>query len=38
MSKGFRGLHDLSTKKSAITNMKAGQHVNFMSNLNQHKL
>ncbi len=38
MNKGFCGLHGLSTKKSAMTNMKARQHVNFMSNLIQHKL
>ncbi len=34
MSKGFCGLHGLSTKKSAMTH--ARQHVNFMSTLIQH--
>ncbi len=38
MSKGFCGLHGLSTKKSTMTKVKARQHVNFMSNLIQHKL
>ncbi len=38
MCKGFCGLHVLSTKKSAMTNVKARQHVNFMSNLIQNKL
>ncbi len=38
MSNVFDGLHRLSTKKSAMTNVKARQHVNFMSNLIQHKL
>ncbi len=33
MSKGFCDLHCLSTKKSAMTKVKARQHVNFMSNL-----
>ncbi len=37
MSKGFYGLHGLSTKKSAMTKVKARQHVNLMSNLIQHK-
>ncbi len=32
MSKGFCGLHGLLTKKSAITKVKARQHVNFVSN------
>ncbi len=36
MSKGFCGLHGLPTKKSAMTNVKARQVVNFISNLNQH--
>ncbi len=38
MTKGVCGLHGLSTKKPAMTKMKARQHVNFMSNLIQHKL
>ncbi len=38
MSKGFCGLHGWSTKKSAMTKVKVRQHVNFMSNLIQHKL
>ncbi len=38
MSKGFCGLHGLLTKKSTMTKVKARQHVNFMSNLIQHKL
>ncbi len=38
MTKGFCGLHGLSTKKSTMTKVKAKQHVNFMSNLIQHKL
>ncbi len=38
MSEGFCGLHGLSTKKSTMTKVKAGQHVHFMSNLIQHKL
>ncbi len=38
MSKGFCGLHDLSTKKSTMTKVKARQHDHFMSNLIQHKL
>ncbi len=36
MSKGCCGLYGLSTKKSAMTKVKARQHVNFMSNLIQH--
>ncbi len=35
MSKGFCGLHGLSTKKSAMTKMKTSQHINLMSNLIQ---
>ncbi len=38
MSKRFCGLHGLLTKKSIMTKVKARQHVNFMSNLIQHKL
>ncbi len=38
MSKGFCGLHRWSTKKSTMTKVKARQHINFMSNLIQHKL
>ncbi len=38
MSKGFCGLHGLSTKKSAMTKVKTRQHVNFISNLIEHKL
>ncbi len=38
MSKDFCALHGLSTKKSPMTKVKARQHVNFMSNLIQHKL
>ncbi len=38
MIKGFCGLHGLSTKKSTMSKVKAGQHVNFMSNLIQLKL
>ncbi len=38
MNKGFHGLHDLSTKKSTMTKVKARQHVHFMSNLIQYKL
>ncbi len=37
MSNGFCGLHCLSTKKSAMTKVKARQHDIFMSNLIQHK-
>ncbi len=38
MSKRFCGLHGLSTKKSAMTNVKARQDVNFMLKLIQHIL
>ncbi len=38
MSKGFSGLHGLSTKKSIMIKVKARQYVNFISNLIQHKL
>ncbi len=38
MSEGICGLHGLSTKKSTMTKVKARQHVNFKSNLIQHKL
>ncbi len=38
MSKVCCGIHGLSTKKSAMTKLKARQHVNLMSNLIQHKL
>ncbi len=38
MSKDLCGLCSLSTNKSAMTKVKARYHVNFMSNLNQHKL
>ncbi len=38
MSNGFCGLHGLSTKKSAMTKLKARHHVNLMSNLIQHML
>ncbi len=38
MSKGFCGQHVLSTKKSAMTKVKARQHANFMSYLIQHRL
>ncbi len=38
MSKGFCGLHGLSTKRSTMAKVKARQHVNFMSNLIQHML
>ncbi len=38
MSKGFYGLHGLSIKKSAMTKVKARQHVNFRSILIQHRL
>ncbi len=38
MSKDFCGLQFLSTKKSAMTKVKDSKHVNFMSNLIQHKL
>ncbi len=38
MSKGFCDLHGWSIKKSAMTKVKARQHVIFMSNLIQHKL
>ncbi len=38
MSKGFCGLHRLSTKKSTMTKVKVRQLVYFMSNLIQHKL
>ncbi len=38
MSKGFCGLYDLSTKTPEVTKEKVRQHVNFMSNLIQHKL
>ncbi len=40
MSKAFCGLHGkkMSTKKSAMTNVKARQNINFVSNLIQHKL
>ncbi len=38
MNTGFCGLHGLSTKKSTMTKVKVRQHVNFMSNLIQHKL
>ncbi len=31
MSKDFGALHDLSTKKAAVTKVKAKQHVNFKS-------
>ncbi len=31
MSKGFCGLHVLLTKKSAMTKVKARQHVNLMN-------
>ncbi len=31
MSKDFCGLHDLSTKKAAVTKLKAKQHVNLKS-------
>ncbi len=31
MSKHFGNLHDLSTGKSTMTEVKAKQHVNFMS-------
>ncbi len=33
MSKGFGGLYGLSIKKSAMTNVKARQHVLLMSTL-----
>ncbi len=36
MGKGGCGLHGLSTKKSAMINVKARQPDNFMSNLIQH--
>ncbi len=38
MSEGFCGLHGVSTKKTAMTKVKARQHVYFMSNLIHHKL
>ncbi len=38
MSKSFCGVHDLSTKKSTMTKVKARQHVHLVSNLIQHKL
>ncbi len=38
MSKGFCGLHGLSTKKSTMTKVKVRPYVHFMSNLIQHKL
>ncbi len=38
MSKDFCGLHGLLTTKSAMTKVKARKHVNFMSNVIQHKL
>ncbi len=38
MSKGICGLHGLSTKKPIKSKVKARQHVNFMSNLIQHKV
>ncbi len=35
MSKGFSGLHGLSTKTSTMTKVKPKQNVHFMSNLIQ---
>ncbi len=38
MNKDVSGQHDWPTKKSEMTKVKARQHVNYMSNLIQHKL